>query len=461
MKVLLCIGNEEIENKINKLDIEITDSISDLKTAMKLLSFIDADILIVNRQLDNYDGYDLLALAAEAKKINIKVIVLTESYEEASEKKLLSDFAGEGINVFLKFSEIDAKLKANIENYPNEFSYDIFAKNTGNNSPHIENEKVFSIEKRVLVPGKTEKIREIDKCVIAVVSAASSGKTFLSWNLEKAFADSEYNTALISSDEAAKYLYGIEEKNINLNTIKVNNELKDFSIELTDNRTVYTNTVPEMLTEKTLEVLVNKCKVLHDIIIIDTVTGSKENNLKAISLSNKVIIVFDLAEYNINKNLKLLQHLTTVHNRQDIIVVINNYGDYAEGMHLKDILDNLDINNVINISPVPGKDIYSLMGTSYVPADKNIILKNELQVLLKCIKAREVVRHKSFRKYIRKELMIFKSAARNYIGNKNTVKFLKFAVFLFLIGIIISILNSFGITPRIFDYIKNLIGGNE
>jgi MinD-like ATPase involved in chromosome partitioning or flagellar assembly len=457
LKALLCMGNEAIENRIKRLDVDITDSNNDLKNVINLLDFSDADILIINRLLDDEYGYDLISIANEAKKRNIKIIILTKSYEGATEKKLISALVSREVNVFLKFSEIDDKLQNNIDNYPVEFSFNLLS-----SEKVVENEKIVSIERRVEV-AKEVRIRELDKCTIAIVSGSSSGKTFLAWNLERSFSNSEYNTAVISFDDnySANYLYGIDsDTHIDLNEVgRV--KLEELAINLGKNRTVYTNEVSNLfnlISGEKVEELIYECRIGHEIIIIDTSTINRKNTIKVAKLSDKVIIVFDLTEYNIQKNLKLLKEIMKVYNKQNIIALINNYVECNTAKDLKNMLSALEIDEIMTINPVPGEDIYDFMGTSITPFDKNKTLKEELRAIMNQLKARDGGKKNRLKKYLRKERLVLKDAMKKYISNENTVKLLKFAVFLFIVVFIITLLKYKGITV---DLIKNYFGGNE
>ena len=325
------------------------------------------------------------------------------------------------------------------------------------NNDYESNEKIFKIEKRIEVR-KEIKIREIDKCVISIVSRNSSGKTFLSWNLEKIFNDNDYNTAIICIDDnnSAKYIYGIDsEKEINLNNINKCN-IKDLATKLSNNRTIYTNTDSETIIKlDNISKIIDKCKNQHEIIIIDTGSNSSTTN-KAISLSDKVIIIFDLIEYNIDNNLILLNTIMHTMNNKDIIIVINNYVQCNISKYLVDILKKQQIDNIIFISNISGEDIYDLIGTSNTPIDKNNIFKNQIKDLLKCLKGRNNAKNLKILKYLKNNIKTFCIACKKYIENKTNVKFLKFTIFLFFILFIITILNikNFNI-----DFIKNYFGG--
>ncbi len=459
MKVFLCIGNEKIEKRIQALNIDIVDSTNDLRTAMRLLDVVHPDVLIINRLLDE-DGYDILVLAEEARIKNVKVIILTKSYDDYSEKKMLSALVNKEVNVFLKFDELEEKLIYNIEHYPKQFSYSLFSEEIdGTEDKIIENEKVFSVERRIEVT-KTERIREVDKALIIVVSATSSGSTVLAWNLEKAFSDSNYNTALISMDGTAKYLYGIEDNDIDLNKLKPEDNLDDYAIRLGDIRTVYTSNPPIKISKEVLELLIKKCKVTHEIVIIDILPEEKifYSNLL---LSTKIILVFDLAEYNIEKNLKLLKYILTINNKNDIIAVINKYVNSKIAIELKRKLIDMGIDNVFTLSQVPGENIYDLMGTSHLPVDKDKGLKDEMQSILNSLKSREGGKKKNIKNSINKELKIYKNAFKEYIKNKATARVLTIAVVLFIIVLILTVLSSQGINAIYFvDEIKNILGGN-
>lgn len=401
MKVFLCVGNEKIENQIKSMELEVTDSNNDLKTTLRLLDFMDADILIINRLLDN-EGYDLITIVEEARKRNIKTIILTNDFKDSSERKLISALVSREVNCFLLFDEIEEKLQDNVNNYPLEFKFDLLVSETKekkeeNEKDPVIKEKVFKIENRFEVPGKELKIRESDKCVISIVSGTSNGKTFISWNLEKMFNNNQYNTALIEIDDkfSANSLYNLvyKDKFINLNKIE-SVGLNELSISLGANRTVYTNTYSDIKTpvsEKNLEKLIMRSKSEHEILIIDTSTNNIKNTIQAINLSDKVVFIFDLIMYNIKKNLKLLKSILKIYNKESIVVIINNYVECNTAKQLESILENLELKKIIKVSQVQGEEIYDLIGTSTIPIDKSKQLKEELQELMNYLNARKIL----------------------------------------------------------------------
>lgn len=51
MKILLVIGNRDIESRIRYEKLEVVDSEADLETVLDLLNYIDIDGLVINRLL--------------------------------------------------------------------------------------------------------------------------------------------------------------------------------------------------------------------------------------------------------------------------------------------------------------------------------------------------------------------------------------------------------------------------
>lgn len=127
MKVFVSIGNEKIEEIIREADIEIIDCEDNLDTVYDMMDFTSMDALIINRLLDD-NGNKLVKIAEKAKKKNIKVVVLTESYDDYEERKVVTALVNENVTAFIKFRDLSKdEIEKVLKNYPEKFDFGVFS----------------------------------------------------------------------------------------------------------------------------------------------------------------------------------------------------------------------------------------------------------------------------------------------------------------------------------------------
>lgn len=302
------------------------------------------------------------------------------------------------------------------------------------------NEKVYKIERRVEVKNKRI-VKEMDKCIISVISSCSCGKTFLSWNLEKMISNACYSTSLIGIDDknSLKYIYGIDdERSINLNDV-ANKDADDLSIKLSKDRSIYTNiNTSDRITPKNVRNIIVKAKALHDVVIIDT-GNDIDAIIESINMSNKILFIFDLVEYNINENLKILNEVSNIFNKDDIIIVVNNYVECETFNQLRKLLRSNGIFNIVKISNANDGCVYDFIGTNSVPVERIENLNAEMQEILNLIKARKQGKSLNVVNKISKEFNLFR-IAMNAMSKENSKKYLKiFMLFAAIVAILVAI----------------------
>ncbi len=170
MKVFLAVGNKGLEEIIRECDIKILDSEDSLVSLLELMDFINVDVIVVNRLLDD-EGDILIKIAKKATRQSIKLVVLTDDFERYEERKLITNLVNEGVNGFIKLSEISKEsIQEILDNYPKEFDFSVFSE------PKIE---------------VIEKVKSVFKEVITVYSPLSQGSTTTAAHLAMKLASSK------------------------------------------------------------------------------------------------------------------------------------------------------------------------------------------------------------------------------------------------------------------------------
>ena len=210
----------------------------------------------------------------------------------------------------------------------------------------VEKEKPIIVEKEVY---KVNKVRY--DSIISVVSNAPTGKTYLTWNLAYALAES-YKVAVISIDKnsSANAYFGIIDEDISYPLDNIENksirEIAEEGIQITKNLTLYTGKFGEKaeLLRNTLLSLVSSLRAENNIIIIDTMTGYSKNLLSALQISNDILFVYNMDNAHIRLNNKLLRNLGEEKEESiNSICVLNNV--FRESREYKDVLNHLEKSN--------------------------------------------------------------------------------------------------------------------
>gem|GEM_PF-3483632 len=174
-KVLLSIGriDPKAEAAINAANINVIDYEDNIHIIYDVLDIVSADILIINRLLDDEEGNTLVRIAGKAKDKGIRIIILLEEMESTKERKLITRLINENVYSFIRFSEITKKkIEKNVKKYPLEFDFKMFSK------ARIEYKQV-------------QVVKSMFKEVIAVYSPLSQGSSTIAAHLAISIAKTQ------------------------------------------------------------------------------------------------------------------------------------------------------------------------------------------------------------------------------------------------------------------------------
>lgn len=333
-KFFLALGNENLENDIENLDIEILDKTNDLEVLYDLLEYIEVDFIVLNRLLDDDEAGNIKKISKRSKSKNAKIILLSDDFKSYEERKLITTLVGYDVNVFLKFSEV-YKIEKSIESYPKEFDFNIL-------SPEVE-EKSIPIVPKVNQSSYIDQITKGFKRIIGVASFAQTGKSYIASNLAYTLSKEGIKTALVDADfknRALSYYFNIwdEKKNAYINILDDLNENKFKSINdycfssMNGNLNILTNTKYDEDSESIdfdidLEhfiKIIDYLRVENEIVIIDMSSILNEYSKRILNLVDTVLFVqnldYRMMDLNKSKLKKLDRNIL-----KKMILVINRY----------------------------------------------------------------------------------------------------------------------------------------
>lgn len=125
-RLLLAIGNAEIENKIREIsDVIICDSDDDMDIITDVLDYEEIDFVIINTVLSERKS---IKLANVSKEKGAKVIAIVESHQN---KELIASLVGFGVRAIIDFTELK-KIPHYISHYPDKFDFTKLQEQTKN-----------------------------------------------------------------------------------------------------------------------------------------------------------------------------------------------------------------------------------------------------------------------------------------------------------------------------------------
>ena len=342
-KILTAIGNEKINNELNKIenfkvisnDIQYKEGIIEILENMQ-----DIDFIILNSLLPG--EINLFELIKKINLLNekIKIILFIENNNPEidkllSDKKIYKILYNNAIEIkdlinIIKDSEIinNEELKEEINKLKsiilenkkkNKFSHKIksfFKDNIVN--------KILKNKKNIInsKSNKKDKDKNIkNKKVISITGPPSVGKSIFSINLAKinSYENSENKILIIDADIINSSIHTILGLPKNSTTINKNINLL----------TLNNNNIKELLEE-------NKNK--YDLIIIDTGSCNEllELNKEIIEISNLSLFISDTNLLEINKSIKLLEkYINKLKiNKDKFQIIFNKYNNKSIDFNL-------------------------------------------------------------------------------------------------------------------------------
>ena len=341
-KILTAIGNEKINNELNKIenfkvisnDIQYKEGIIEILENMQ-----DIDFIILNSLLPG--EINLFELIKKINLLNekIKIILFIENNNPEidkllSDKKIYKIIYNNAIEIkdlinIIKDSEIinNEELKEEINKLKsiilenkkkNKFSHKIksfFKDNIVN--------KILKNKKNIInsKSNKKDKDKNIkNKKVISITGPPSVGKSIFSINLAKinSYENSENKILIIDADiinSSIHTILGLPKNsttiNKNINLLTLNNNIKE---------------------------LLEKNKNKYDLIIIDTGSCNEllELNKEIIEISNLSLFISDTNLLEINKSIKLLEkYINKLKiNKDKFQIIFNKYNNKSIDFNL-------------------------------------------------------------------------------------------------------------------------------
>ncbi|MEG2983589.1 MAG: hypothetical protein RR835_02735 [Peptostreptococcaceae bacterium] len=256
-------------------------------------------------------------------------------------------------------------------------------------------QKTIMIEKEVEVEVKVPILK--NSC-ITIISNATTGKSFLTWNMAHCFSQNEYLTTVINLDRgySANSYFGIDESlDSALEGIEEEKDFKSVfekAYLVEPNLRVVTNKIcsdKEVPKDNILK-LISSSGASSDVTIIDTKSKVDETLKMIINYSNIVIIVFDLDYMHYKLNLQMLEELKEDLNLDKTIAVINNTFDGCkEKDKIYKFIKELKFKDIITVRNA-GSEAYDTIYTQTCPyftlEDKNF--KDDIDTLMETLSAK-------------------------------------------------------------------------
>ncbi len=320
-------GNfDKVKASYDGNNIEFTNSINTVEELRNKLVDIDPHVIIIDY---NYDDRKEAVEIICSKLTDCKFVNFNGSTDN------LDTNLKEVINLVRKHKDKN-KISINddikILHIGNKDKTDKFK---SNNSQLISNTSKYNMRKNDKKPVIEKEVLKVvtfrSDSIITFISNASTGKSYLSWNLAHALSKM-YKVAYINIDESntASCYFGIDEDReyLPFNDIDRKN-LKDIVEEgyrVNKNLIVYTGSfgVKINIKNEVLFKLINQLRSDNNVVIIDTATGFNDNLITAINYSNDIVFVYDLDNAHLKLNEMLLDKIDGNINSNNTIAIINN-----------------------------------------------------------------------------------------------------------------------------------------
>lgn len=318
MKIILTVGNTNIEEKIKLIDglkVEISNDPSDLKTLVPY--FTNVDYLIIEKEFIN-NADMLIGIAREAQKKNIRVVILTNDFESVQAKKDISILVAEDVLAYIDINEFDEdKLIEILNDYPKSFNFGLLAKDEVRVVEKI-------IEKKVVEEKET--VRTVSKQVITCFSADNgimSGEVAIetanlianSTDLKVLLVDfNNINPILADILGIDRYL-----KNTDIYELKKQTSLEAM-VNAIDRNTLNTEVFNDLI-QRDKRYRFDVITGLYDLIFEDKVNGEHYNNIITMAQRKYDIVIIATNPYIKNES----TYYSLVNATHILAITDNNY----------------------------------------------------------------------------------------------------------------------------------------
>lgn len=319
MRLLLAISHMEIQKYFSQDNrLEIAASAENADELFEMLSFVNADAIILSRHLKGSSSNRQIIDQIRSQRKDLRVVYLYGD-KDADTENFIRYLESQGIYQYFVGDSISTE----------DLNRLIFGV--------TEKRKRFFRE-FIKIKSEPLRVKELDQAVITVFSNSSNGKSHFVWNLATALGDRGYMTTLINVDRgySANLYFGIEE---------IYFDLLDYLITQGSHHSILENCctkgnvriISGKLGEEEPIETADFMKLLHfaransDIVIIDTYTGLNETTLQAINNSNIDFMIFDSDLMHFHMNKLMLDKLGSDFIGNKTIAVINNCNAASQG----------------------------------------------------------------------------------------------------------------------------------
>ncbi len=267
----------------------------------------------------------------------------------------------------------------------------------------IVEEKIKIIEKEI-----TRDVEVLGDSVITLVSSSPTGKSYIGWNLAHALAEQGYKIAYINIDScnSSNFFFGIEDDDPSFENIISKNKnlqnLVDSGYVVNDRLVIYTGEFgkPSCVNKEVFSQLLGRLRADNNIVIIDPISGLSENLMIALQYSNTAILVSDLDYSHLEMNLRLLNKISALLNKNKTIAVINNVQEKSNKLEqVEKVLKEKDLFKEIIKIRNAGATSYDYINTNtcnYLEDDSEFTEDFKILLDILRVKSRNTKKKKGF-----------------------------------------------------------------
>ncbi|WP_026895938.1 AAA family ATPase [Clostridiisalibacter paucivorans] len=360
MRIIDGSISKYIKNIIQKeKGLQIVSKAENLDMLLDYVDLDEPDLIIISKDLDsNPQGENLLKKVREIRKNRplLDILILVDKYNKRFFQKLVNL----GIYSIIIYDDIEAELIKEIKNPSSEFDFQRYEQES---------------EKREYI----NKVTKGFKRVIAIYSAGTTGKSFVSSNLAYTVAGQRIKTALIDGDlenrALSYYFYNPDETKQNAIKELIENQnlsyLDDLQYRLlNDNLRILTNKKYNEGFEKIFikrdkgkfMAIIDYLRSENEVVFIDTNKNLDDEITKnVLNLADTILLVQDLDYKSMEENKIVLKKMESMNiPLKKIVLVINKYLENKEFTPKK-------IEKYFN---------HKFAGITTIPQDTEIAIKN-------------------------------------------------------------------------------------
>lgn len=359
MKIIDASISTYVQSVLNNgKNIELVSQLDSIDMLIDYIELDEPDLVIISKDIDHEPQADNIIKAIRQIRISkplVRFIVLAPKYESRFFQKLVNL----GVFSIILYDDMEEKLLKEITDPSIEFNFELYEQK------HEKREYINKITKGF-------------KRVIAIYSAAPTGKSCIASNLAYILAVQGIKTALFDADvdnrALSYYYYTGKDGKVNLKELVESNildETENYAHKLLDSKlSIFTaNKYDEDLeeikfklnTEKIVSII-DVLRIDNEVLLIDTNRNiDNEITQKILTLADTILLVQNLDFRMMEKNKSILKEFEKLNiSLRKIVLVVNRY------------IENKDLTE----KTIEKYFEYKFAGRSMIPEDTLGVLKS-------------------------------------------------------------------------------------